>query len=433
MKQLFILITAILLVSICSAQDSPVKDEQLKMLISKTISNFPKVKELNEQLQLNDIKDELVNKSYTPSISSDLNYRFSAPVPEAVLTTPAGKQTIAFQPLNNYSATVTINQLIYDFGKTKIQLERNAKDKQLAIDQVENTKNALAYQVTQIYYLMQYLSRAITVQEDQIKSLKENERIVLEKFKNGDGLEYDVLTTQVKTSNTINRLNDFKSQLAKQYILLKWLTGEDMNGKLRFENMPDDFTLNTQTDNWKQSNADAIVLQHRIEAYQLDMKAVKINNRPSVFARATGGFQNGIQPDINQFRGVTNLGAGISIPVLSANHPKQQQKLIQQQIDISKQSLQTIETALQKDIATVVEDYNSLQLKIKNTELLVKQAQKTYELAAIRFKAGLITNAELMQAQTNTEDAGLQLAQLLYQLKTDVIQSHLLVGTVLYK
>jgi len=77
----------------------------------------------------------------------------------------------------------------------------------------------------------------------------------------------------------------------------------------------------------------------------------------------------------------------------------------------------------------VNEDYKNLQIKLNNTNLLVQQAQKAYDLAQVRFKNGLITSAELVTAQTNIEDAKLTQVQLEYQMQLDRLDSQKIIGT----
>ena len=77
-------------------------------------------------------------------------------------------------------------------------------------------------------------------------------------------------------------------------------------------------------------------------------------------------------------------------------------------------------------------DYKNLQVKLDNTNTLVQQAQRAFSLAKTRFKEGLITNVELLGAQTNVEDATLQQVQLQYQMTLDKLESYKIAGTKIY-
>lgn len=94
--------------------------------------------------------------------------------------------------------------------------------------------------------------------------------------------------------------------------------------------------------------------------------------------------------------------------------------------------MQTLESNIRKDLATVQQDYKGLQEKLSNTNVLVQQAERAYKLAQVRFKEGLITNVELLDAQTNVENANLQLVQLQYQAQLDKLESHKVVGSKIF-
>ena len=426
----------LLLVQSEVAQESPIKDDQLKGLIQSAVTNYPRIKELEEQLKADDVKGEIIRSGYLPTVSADIGYQFIAPSPKVAFETPAGKTSLAFQPYNNYNGAVTVKQLIYDFGKTKMQLDRNEAQRALNLEGVDNTRNAIAYQTAQIYYNIQFLQKSIQVQQDQISSLKENERLIQAKIKNGDALEYDLLTTQVRTANATNRLNDLQTQLEKQYVLMQWLSGVDTKGKIAASGAgtyrDDALYLVLEPGNWKATNSDAKLIEKQIAVYEYDKKEASISSRPEITGSASGGVRNGIQPDIDQFRLNGMVGVGIAIPILSSDRPKLRQKLSQVQIESAKRSLQTLESNIQKDLATVQQDYKGIQEKLSNTTVLVTQAERAYKLAQVRFKEGLITNVELLDAQTNVENANLQLVQLQYQAQLDKLESHKVVGSKIF-
>jgi outer membrane protein len=71
-----------------------------------------------------------------------------------------------------------------------------------------------------------------------------------------------------------------------------------------------------------------------------------------------------------------------------------------------------------------------LPIKQTSVNLLVQQSEQAYQLAQVRYKAGLITPVEILGAQTNVEEAKLQQVQL--QLQLDKLESHKLIGTKLF-
>jgi outer membrane protein len=411
------------------AQQNPVSDTTLKTLIQQAVTNFPRIKELEEQLRVSDVKAELLHSNYQPTLYGDASYRFLAPSPAI----PFGGNLIKFQPYNNYTAGLTLNQLVYDFGKTRTQLDKNNSEQLLTQDNIDNNKNSIAYMVAQIYYGILFTDKAIRVQQDQLKILHENERVIQAKLKNGDAIEYDLLTTQVRTSNSDNLLKELQGSQEKNFIMMQWLTGSDLKNNIGPGAFEENIPLVTSSGNWKKNNAEAKIINRKIELLDYDRQLAMVNNRPTIFASATGGVRNGIQPEINQMKLAGGAGVGLSIPIFSAARPKLQQKLTDVNIETARLSLNTLEATINKDLASVQQDYITIQQKLENSKVTVEQANKAFKLAQTRYKEGLITNVELILIQTSVEDADLSVLKYRYQLLMDKLESHKIIGTKLYE
>ena len=410
------------------AQQNPITDTTLKSLIQQAVANFPRIKELEEKLRISDVQAEILHANYHPTLYGDASYRYMAPSPAI----PFNGKDVNFQPYNNYNAGLTINQLVYDFGKTKTQLERNSVEQSLTQDNIDNNKNTIAFLVAQTYYSILFTEQAIRVQQDQLKILHENERIIQAKLKNGDAIEYDLLTTQVRTSNSDNVLKELQGNQDKNFITLEYLTGADVKNTLHIGSFEENITILKTAGNWKTENAEAKIINRQIELLDYDRQLAMVNNRPSIFASANGGMRNGIQPDINKFQLAGGAGVGVSIPIFSESRPKLQQKLTDVNIQAARLSLNTLEATINKDLASVNQDYLTLSQKLENSKLNVVQANKAFQLAQTRYKEGLITNVELILIQTSVEDADLSVLKFRFLMLMDKLETHKIVGTRLY-
>ena len=429
MKKMIFSLLLILYVSGVFAQQNPITDTTLKALIQQAVTNFLRIKELEEQLRVSDVKEELLRSNYQPALYGDASYKFMAPAPAI----PFQGNKIKFQPYNNYAAGLTVNQLVYDFGKTRMQLDRNNSEQGLTQDNIHNNKNSIAYMVAQVYYNILFTDKAIKVQQDQLKILNENERVIQAKLKNGDAIEYDLLTTQVRTTNSDNVLKELQGSQQRNFITLQWLTGTDYKNKIGTGILEENIPLLTSSGDWKRNNAEAKIINRKLELLDYDRQLAMVNNRPTIFASANGGVRNGIQPEINQMKLAGGAGVGMSIPIFSASRPKLQQKLTDVNIESTRLSMNTLESNINRDLASVQQDYLTLEQKMENSKINVEQANKAFKLAQTRYKEGLITNVELILIQTSVEDANLSLLKYRFLMLMDKLESHKIVGTKLYE
>ncbi len=412
-KKIVLLIGALYFTGVAFAQ-TPTAPAQLTELINKAFDNYPKLKEGAEYVKLGQAKTELAYGAYMPVISADASYRYSQPTPEITIPIPGYESKIKFLPANNYDFALKLTQPIYDFGRTQANINKTKVDAAANKDNLENSKNALAYQVAQLYYGIVFLNKSIDVQNGQLDLLGENEKLIQNKIKNGDGLQFDLLSTQVKKNSAQNRLIDLQSQLQKQYNLLNMLTGNTGSGYITSTD------VNTailsadavSTDN----NYDVKLLQDKLSSNAWDIKIAKRGWLPALMLNAQAGYKNGFVPDIEKLTFNYGVGVGLNVPIFSSARPNYQTKIAKINMQANTYALEAQKLSLNKDIQQSKEDITANQQKLNNYKLQLQQAEEALKLANSRYKSGVITNLELLTAQTNLQDAKLGEIQLQYNV-----------------
>lgn len=412
-KKIFSAIVMLGTVAIATAQTQA--PAQLSELIAKAIENYPKLKEANEYVNLSEARKDLAYGAYMPVISGDASYRYGKPTPSiSIPIGPGVTKDIQFIPANNFDMGLKLQQPIWDFGRTDAGVKKSKSEVATSKDNLESAKITLAYQVAQVYYGIVFINKSIDVQGDQIKLLEANEKLISDKIKNGDALKFDLLSTQVKKNAAQNRLIDLQTQLRKQYEVLNmvtantgydYITARDADGSL--------FTADAVS---ADNNADIKVLNDKLATATWDVKIAKRGWLPSLVANASAGYKNGFVPDINKLMFNYNVGVGLNIPIFSAARPNYQTKIAKINLQANTYALEAQKLSLNKDIAQAKTDVSATQSKLQNYELQVEQANEALSLANTRYRGGVITNLELLTAQTNLQDAQLGKIQLEYNL-----------------
>src|SRR5205085_8952481 len=105
-----------------------------------------------------------------------------------------GSQKFEFQPNHNINTFIGLSAPIYDFGRTKANVDKAKEDLQQSKNTIEYNKAQLAAQVANVYYTIIYLQKAISLEDSVIAVLAANRKFMEDKFKNGDALKIDILT-----------------------------------------------------------------------------------------------------------------------------------------------------------------------------------------------------------------------------------------------
>ena len=133
----------------------------------------------------------------------------------------------SFIPNNNYSASVNYEQLVYDFGRTRQNIEFENENKAISEQTLEQVKQKLSLFAVNNFYTLVYLQAAIKIKDEQLAALNEHLAYVEKMMATGSATEYQVLSTKVKISTVESQKVDLIAALTAQQASLNSLLGND--------------------------------------------------------------------------------------------------------------------------------------------------------------------------------------------------------------
>ena len=396
------------------------QNEALPMLVKQALEYSPKVKEQQQLLEAGDYRLKVLESNTKPQINGETGYIRLDPVAKTSFKLPNGsEQTLQFQPNNNFNTNVNGSYVIHDWGKFKANVQKTLLDIQQQKEGIESLKHGLAYQVTQLFYSIVYIKKAIAVQEDQLKLVEENGEIIADKIKNGDALEFDALQVKVRSKNAELRLVDLKGQLEKQFIFLSFLTGSDAR---KIIGSKTDLNFNFYDENSQSSynevisgNLDLKILQARENALQQDVKVASMAQLPQLAANAALGVRNGFQPNIEAWRLNTLLGVKLIVPIYTGKRGTYNTQIAKINLEANKQNTEFQKMQINRDIQNALNDINVAKQKKELAAQNILQAEYTLKLAKVRLENGVSTPLEIQAAETGLEESKFSLLQYDYQ------------------
>ena len=396
-------------------------NETLNQLVRASIAYAPKIKEQQQMVLMGDFRTKIQESALKPQISTEIGVIRFDPVAKAQF----GASSIQFQPNMNYNANIGGNYVIYDWGKQLVNIEKSKLETELAKTGVEGLKTIYAYQVANLYYGIIYAQKAIEVQKEQLKLVDDNGKIISNRLKQGDALDYDQVSVQVRYKNAESRLTDLQMQLEKQYIYLSSLIGKDAHNLIPagtdFNVGTADLSVEGALNQAQTNNYDLKALKDRDLIAASDVKIAQMSALPNLAANAQVGVKNGYVPRINgeqpdfmdDFRLNSAVGVKLTIPVYTGHRGAYQTEVAKLNREMLKYSVDVTNQVLKRDLEATQNDYNSAKSKLDLSERNVFQAQYALKLANTRYQNGVLTNVEIEAAQTALKDA--QFVQLQYQ------------------
>jgi len=394
-------------------------EQVLSKLINQAIEYSPRVKEQQQLLSTGDYRIKVQETGLKPQVSGDVSYSRVDPIAKATLPVNGEPKVIQFQPHNNYNAGVNASYVIYDWGRFKEAVKKTVLEIQQQGGGIEALKHNLSYQVAQLYYSIIYLQKAIVVQQDQLKLVQENGKIIADRIKSGDALDYDAVQVQVRYKNAEIRVIDLQGQLEKQYIFLSSLIGSDArklipnNAELQFNYSKPD--LQSAYNEAIRSNVDLKFLESKEGILAQEVKISSMSSLPTLAANASLGVRNGYLPDISILRPNSLIGVKLSIPIYTGKRGAYNTQIAKINLDAAKQSTESQKNQISRDLENA---YNDIKVANQKKELAasnIYQAEYSLKLAKKRLENGVSTPLEIQAAETGLEEAKFNLLQYDYQ------------------
>ncbi|MFZ6008836.1 MAG: TolC family protein [Bacteroidota bacterium] len=385
---------------------------ELNGLINQSFNYFPKVKEAEKAYELGDVRVNIARGAYLPSVAGNASYNYIDPVGQASFPTgPDQTRSIQFQPQHNYNANVSLNQVIWDFGKTQSQIEKAKSDLQLQQYNTDALKLQLASQVANVYYTLIYLKQAIVVQDSIISFYEQNKKIVEGKIRHGDALQIDLLNIDNSLEQEKSRKIEFQRLHQRQLALLQYTTGAASEPTVSVF----DFQWHANGASPEQQNPEVLAATQRVLSAEAERKSAQRHQLPSLNLAGSAGFRNGYQPDIDQTRFNYLAGVTLSMPIFQGRRLRQGVELNQRVVELNELSKANLLATIRKDMASNETDIRAYHQQIQLSSIQVKSANEALRLNQVRYQKGVSTYLDLVYASTNLQRAMLNKLQYEYQ------------------
>ncbi len=385
---------------------------ELKNLLNQSLQYFPKVKEVQQSVQLAEDKLTLTELNKYPDITMDASYAYVQPKIEVAF----GEKTFQFAPVHNVSGALNGSYTLFDFGRLESNIQKAKLELQTSKHVAEQLKHSLFFQISQLYYQIIYAKKAIEIQNQVLQLLTENKTVIETQLKNGNAIQLDLLTIQSKIDNELNRKIDLETNLKKLLNLLNYATGVATISESQLSISLKNYTSDEAMQMALIHNPSIAIAKDKVNVTKADVAITKLNERPYVGMKASVGSRNGYLPQINDPRFNYNAGIGFSVPLFNGGKIKQQIKIQERSLALSETNVVAQIHDFEKDIQAALIDIQSNQARIKNAATQIEQAALAQKLSVSKLKNGTATPIEITSTNADYQRALLNQLQYQYQL-----------------
>jgi outer membrane protein len=412
-----------------SATDSLV----INQVIGDVIGNFPTVKQAEEAINAADSRIGLARTGYYPDLEVTASYNHLGPLTE--ISIPSFGHILLY-PADNYAAAVNLRENIYDFGKTSRNISLEKENKALAELSLDQVKQNLSLTVVSNFFALAFLQEAIIIKQQELQNLQEHLDFVRKKKETGSATQYEYLSTQVRISTVESQQVDLQTSQTVQLSVLNNLLGlpektvhnvkYDLNTKI--PGVPEDSLVSYAIGH----RDEMMIARKKTDVAESRYQVIRAQNNPSFNLFAAGGAKNGYFPNLDQMKMNYVVGAGIRVPIYDASRTKYNLQQANSSIITSGYETETMRRTVTNDVVENETRLKAAQQKVEQYQLQLDQAQQAYDLAQTNFKAGAITNLDLLDASTTLSESSLLLLKARIDYMVSIYRLQASLGLRLY-
>jgi outer membrane protein len=407
------------LASISPAQEAPGSPLTLTQTIQAVLGRYPTIAAAQAAVDAARARTMQSNADRLPQVSAQAGYTYNSLRPYVSFAIPGRPPGAIYENVQDaYGATITARQLLTDFGRTDKLVEMARSGQITAQDALEQTRHQLGYQAIESFYGVLLLRSSADVAREDISALEEALRIAQRKFSAGSATKFDVLTTQVRLANSKNHLTDTLALLEKQENGLRQLLGLELSAPLQIVG---EFDAETPAIPENAAIADGLLNRPEMrlarddeQTARLRLDAANRGNRPTLDAQVTGGIENGVVPDLYDNKGYVVAGLSLQVPIFTGRRIQGDRLEAGAGVRSAQARERELNDTITTDVADAYSDLNAAKSRLANADTLVAQSREALSLAQTRYANGVITNFELLDAQSSSRSAELSRLQARY-------------------
>jgi outer membrane protein len=320
---------------------------------------------------------------------------------------------------NNYSAGISGQQLLFDFGKSYYSTRASS---QIVTASREDAKDALQNVIlnARTAYYNYCLSKMLyTVAQEALSQSKAHLASAQALFEIGKQAKYTVTQAEVDVANAavtvITTKNGVKLAKVQMDVAAGTTLADDPALTDSLDMAEPDITREQALSRALESRPELVSLRAHLESARLQLKSAKTALLPDLNASAGMGLQSG---DASSWRQDWNIGVNLSVPLFEGG-------ALVAAVDQAKAAVDQATAQLDASVQSVTSEIDQNYYgktdafeRIAATQKLIMSAQEGLLLAQERFAAGAGATLEVTDAEAAVANAKSSHAQALFDYRT---------------
>lgn len=380
----------------------------LDQSIQKTLQNHPDIKTFALRVSQSHSAYDASFSEYLPQVTLSANYN--------ALQTFVFPTNGVFHTIDDsgWSAGASVKQKIWDFSKTSSSVDASKLDESISQLSLEDIKALLVSKVKSLYELMLVEREAVIVREQDLKTKEAYHKQSLAFVEQG-------LKTSADSSRFLSAVYLSKESLAESQAefekaknSLSLYMGEPIDSEIVLESelLESDFITPIDVEQKiLAQNYQLKIATQNIEKNELLHKSAQASHYGSIDAVGSYNHISSLNTYDSKLLGVT-----LNIPLYSGGRVSAESQKAEIGAQIAKEQKASAKLALKEESENLLTDIKKYRFTIEAKKAQLDSSQQTTALLDGRYKEGLATYIEVLDATALELNAKLGLLNAKYQL-----------------
>lgn len=413
----------------------------VKQAVDYGIKNSVAVKNALIDIQIQKQTNREITAAALPQVSGSGTFNDFIKIPVSIIPgeffgQPGAKIPVQFGTKYNATGSIDASQLLFD-GQVFIGLQARSAAIQLATKTSEVTAEQIKANIYKIYYQLVVGKKQAESIDANIERFEKLFKDTKEIYKQGFAEKLDVDKVEVQLNNLKTEKFKIDNQLESGIAGLKFLMNMPQKETLVLtdtvsEESLKDNVLDESYDYKNRKEIQLLTIANELNGY--NVRRYKLSKIPTVAAFAS--YQKNAQRTSFDFFGngdwfTTSLvGVKVSIPIFDGNARNAKIQKAKYEVQKTKNTIEQTKESIDYDVSTSRIKMKTALLTIDNQKRNLILAEKVYNTTKKKYEAGLGSNQEIYNAQTELKVAQTNYYSALYDAVIAKIDYQKAVGTL---
>ncbi len=379
--------------------------------IDKALGNHPSIRAAREGLNAGEGRVTQAISVYFPQVQASTGYAESRALGGAF-----GEAVT-----KSYTTTLSVNQLLYDFGKTGNSADAARFGTQSARMNVDRAAQEVVLNVKQAYYALLQAKKLVVVAQQTLAQTESHLKQAEAFFRAGSKPRFDVTRAEVDVNNARLGLINAKNGVRLRTIALYNAMGIDPGGDIETEDILTQPVAVPPLDQIQsealKNRPEMLKAEADIRSAEARVKAAEANYLPTLSANGAYNWATGTS-EMGPFKGDIqnswNAGVTLSLPLFEGGLTKGKVSEARANLRAVEAQRDGLRQSILLEVNQAYADLDSATARIAVMEISEKKAKENLELAEGRYRAGVGPSLEVTDAQVASIKAETDYVQALY-------------------